>query len=1055
MKPRFFALLFVVATVLAPSAESSGAYRRVLVWLEGAPLAEWHAASLPPLPGFFRPLEGSSRELAAQREALRTVRSEALRRLEALGFVLDHETDVVLHGLMGRMPEANIAAGNGVHGVRLLREARVYQLLLDAAVPLVRADVAWPLVGGESEAGRGLKIGIIDTGIDHTHPMFFDPTLSFPQGFPRGDIAFTNSKVIVARNYVAMLGDPREAPDSMDHYGHGTFVAAIAAGRRAFGPLAEVAGIAPGAQLGSYRVIGGPTNLGETTDAVIIAAFNDAVADGMNVINMSLGAFPFDLPSEEPVSQAVAAAARAGVVVVAAAGNFAFPVSVSEPASSPDAIGVGASHNSRIFALPLRLVSAATVPERVRSLAVVAGESTAANPALPATDIVRIADNACSALPATSEAKGRIALIQEDVRCWEFDQADNLEAAGAVAAVLYRLDNGDPESLFTGSPLPFYQMSRDDGQALAAFLQTLPTGQYVQARVDAEITKFAIVPDRIAVFSALGPANNVELKPDLVAPGTPVYSALQVNDALGFLYGLERFGLSDGTSFSAPMVAGAAALVRQRHPSWTSAQVRSAVVNTATAKVTESGQTAPILASGAGRLDVSRAVGATAVFDPVTLSLGSTLLTEAKSLTRQLRITNVGQAVETFQVEVAVRTEIPGGSVKVEPALVGPLQPGASASVQVAFQTPASAPSRASVDGHLRIRANGSGLEYVVPYWAQVVNPSGIDWMYRIRGNGQTAPVSTTLPKPLAVQVVDIDGIGVGGATVEFKILEGGGALSADLVVTDFSGVAAVTVRLPDTPGPVAVQASTGTDIVRTFTATARPSPEAPAAGLVNAASFTAGLAPGGIFSLFGTGLAAGTESAKTLPLPRSLASAEVLFNGQAAPLFYVSPLQVNGQAPFELAGAGSVELRVSVAGVLSPPINVAMSDSAPAIFTFSQDGRGTAALHLDFGPVNAASPARPGEVLVLFATGLGAVTPATASGEAGPSSPLATTVQTPVVKIGTSEATVLFSGLAPGFAGLYQVNFQVPDAAPPGDAVPLQLAVGAASSNAVTMAVR
>src|SRR5581483_665850 len=113
-----------------------------------------------------------------------------------------------------------------------------------------------------------IKIAIIDTGIDINHPMFQDGSLTFPAGYPKftsptplcnaSDQRFTNTKVIVARNYVPLLSNPDQNCDAEDRDGHGTFTAAIAGGRRATAPLASIAGAAPKAYLGSYKVFGTP-----------------------------------------------------------------------------------------------------------------------------------------------------------------------------------------------------------------------------------------------------------------------------------------------------------------------------------------------------------------------------------------------------------------------------------------------------------------------------------------------------------------------------------------------------------------------------------------------------------------------------------------------------------------------------------------------------------------------------------------------------------------------------------------------------------------------------
>src|SRR5207248_2522701 len=201
----------------------------------------------------------------------------------------------------------------------------------------------WSALGGVSSAGAGIKIGIIDSGIDQSHPGFQDASLTAPAGFPKGDANFTNSKVIVARSYVSMLSipDPRyDTPDDLtprDRVGHGTAIAMIAAGAQNTGPAGTIQGVAPKAFLGNYKVYGSPGVNDFTFFSVINQALNDALADGMDVVTLSLGggdsAFfgPLDLdPSCADSSgntqcdvraQAVENAIRNGMVVVVSAGN--------------------------------------------------------------------------------------------------------------------------------------------------------------------------------------------------------------------------------------------------------------------------------------------------------------------------------------------------------------------------------------------------------------------------------------------------------------------------------------------------------------------------------------------------------------------------------------------------------------------------------------------------------------------------------------------------------------------------------------------------------------
>ena len=261
--------------------------------------------------------------------------------------------------------------------------------------------------------------------------------------------------------------------------------------------------------------------------------------------------------------------------------------------------------------------------------------------------------------------------------------------------------------------------------------------------------------------------------------------------------------------------------------------------------------------------------------------------------------------------------------------------------------------------------------------------------------------------------------------------------------------------------GSLIIQASSGSNATNSpqivQVALAIDAPVAPANGIVNGASFSkdAVNSPGSIVSLFGTNLASGTASNAGLPLPTNLLGTQVLVSGKYfAPLFYVSPTQINFQMPTEAAG-NPVSLVVISSGVTSLAAAVKMAPEIPGIFTATPGGTGqAAALNQDNSPNSAQNPAAAGSVIQIFATGLGVTNPAAATGQAGASSlPLNQTVSTPVVTIANQPATVSFSGLAPGFVGLYQVNAQVP-AGLSGN-VSLQIQINEQSSNTATIAVR
>ena len=240
------------------------------------------------------------------------------------------------------------------------------------------------------------------------------------------------------------------------------------------------------------------------------------------------------------------------------------------------------------------------------------------------------------------------------------------------------------------------------------------------------------------------------------------------------------------------------------------------------------------------------------------------------------------------------------------------------------------------------------------------------------------------------------------------------------------------------------------------------PPPSTNPGGVVNGARYTTPVAPGSIASAFGSNLSFGQASASTTPLPITLAGSSFQIGGQSAPLFYASPSQVNLQIPWELAGQTQGSVTATVGAVASNQQAVNLAPFAPGIFTLSMTGTGQGAVRIPgtgqlVAPqsIPGSRPARPGEFIEIYCTGLGAVSNQPATGAAAQASPLSRTSTTPTVTIGGVFAQVDFSGLAPGAVGLYQVNVQVPGGAPVGDAVAVVISIGGATSNTVTIAVQ
>jgi uncharacterized protein (TIGR03437 family) len=237
--------------------------------------------------------------------------------------------------------------------------------------------------------------------------------------------------------------------------------------------------------------------------------------------------------------------------------------------------------------------------------------------------------------------------------------------------------------------------------------------------------------------------------------------------------------------------------------------------------------------------------------------------------------------------------------------------------------------------------------------------------------------------------------------------------------------------------------------------------PSFTANGVLNAASYAIGspVAPGSIAAIYGTFLLSAPSQATGAPLPTSLGGLSMQFsNGVEAPLFYASGGQVNLQVPWEVAGQSQVPVTAIVNGQPSAVETVDLSPFAPGIFSMNGQGTGQGAiLDPSYRLVDASNPAVPGStVLLIYCTGLGAVTNQPPTGSPALSDPLSWTTTKPTVTIGGVASTnVSFYGLAPGAAGEYQVNALVPAATPTGTAVPVVISMGGFTSNTVTIAVK
>jgi adhesin/invasin len=229
---------------------------------------------------------------------------------------------------------------------------------------------------------------------------------------------------------------------------------------------------------------------------------------------------------------------------------------------------------------------------------------------------------------------------------------------------------------------------------------------------------------------------------------------------------------------------------------------------------------------------------------------------------------------------------------------------------------------------------------------------------------------------------------------------------------------------------------------------------------VANGASFTQNtpLAPSAYLSVFGQGLANGTSSINP-PLLSTLSGASVVMAGNALPLSYAADGQINAVVPAGISINTNQQLLVQRGTTLSLPVAVDVGPVAPAIFPYPLPGdppnQGAIANPLTYAVAQPGSPVAAGDVIAIFCTGLGAVDQSVKDGNPAPLTSYVNTLATPVVTVGGKMAQVSFSGLAPGFAGLYQINASVPSGVAPGNQVPVVVTIGGQTAPAATIAVK
>jgi subtilisin family serine protease len=534
-------------------------------------------------------------------------------------------------------------------------------------------DQTGGLHAGLKLLGENVVVGVVDSGVAPNHPSLLDTVDLIPRGCrgswaksswlglmlcnsyrrhplqqvaygapvafkgacqagPGFDAKYCNNKVVGARYYVdGFLArhqlDPHEFRSPRDAAGHGTHVATTVAGNAAdaylFGTkVATVKGLAPRARVAIYKACWVESNQVAPTCATsdVARAVDDAVADGVDIINYSLGSDQKDIAG--PDGLALLNAFDAGVLTVVAAGNDGPNYgTITAPSSAPWVMTVAASSETGTafsdaisITAPASLVGnvemreasftpALTVKSPIQAPLIAAVDST---PTGSSTGSPR---DACSALVNATRVTGRIVLVERG-GCEFQAKIKNAEDAGAVGVIVYNNAAGEPIVMNGDSNvvhIPAVMIGSDDGQRI---LTALSGTQQVTVR----LVKGVFVPvttagNIIADFSSRGPAASDAsfLKPDVTAPGVDILAGMTPTPANG-VQG-ERYTYYSGTSQATPEVAGVAALLKEAHPDWSPSALKSALTTSAYQQVVNpDGSATNPFDRGAGHISPNRAV---------------------------------------------------------------------------------------------------------------------------------------------------------------------------------------------------------------------------------------------------------------------------------------------------------------------------------------------------------------------------------------------------------------------------------------------------------------
>ncbi|MBY5993555.1 S8 family serine peptidase [Ferrimonas balearica] len=670
------------------------AQQRFIVQLEASPIATYQGG----IPGVVATakagnadkLDLNSTNVSQYRNylnaELRAFQSALASRLPSAK--VSHRFDTLFNGVAVVGGNATMAQLAALPGVKAVFPERLYTTEMDASLDLINAPAVWEQLGGRDNAGAGVRVAIIDSGIRPEHDMFAGEGFTAPtDNMPTDDYcsttdaSFCNDKLIVARwsapTFPVWEGE-HMSPLGFD--GHGSHVAGTAAGNKVditfMGQEVSVSGVAPGAYVMSYKALyaraDDPTRA-SGSNIMLLEALENAVKDGADVINNSWGGSAGMDPAFSPYKSAFEAAEAAGVVVATSAGNSGSgPQTIGCPGCIEAGITVANTTHGRFFANELAVGSLTGLLSIEGTAAARLTDDISAN-VVASLNVDEANFEGCMAFPEAS-FDGAIALISRGACAFQ-DKADNAAAAGAVAMVVYNNRDGQPITMsLDAATIPSVMISQADGEAA---LMELGNEGGNAGVITAEVSRIldSTFADNTASSSSRGPNGDPNiLKPDIAAPGSSILSAMSPEEPgqEGNLY-----ALLSGTSMASPHIAGAAALMREMHPDWSAVEIKTALTSSAknTGLTKEDAATpADPFDVGAGRVDLVAASNAVLTFDKASFANAACISGCMFTGT----VTNRGMMADSW----ALSAMVAGADVTISPASVM-LEAGASADFTV------------------------------------------------------------------------------------------------------------------------------------------------------------------------------------------------------------------------------------------------------------------------------------------------------------------------------------------------------------------------------------